>query len=125
MEERKEALLGVFEKVENLTKTSVELYKLKLIDKSSELLSGLFVNLIIFLTMLFFIAFINIALAFLIGNWIGNYGLGFLIISSFYVILAGLLYAFRKTISERVIENKLLSIFLSKNKENEKEQSKN
>lgn len=121
MKERNEILLNVFEKVENLTKTSIELYKLKIIGKSSSILSSLFINLAILLSVLFFIALINIALAFLIGKWIGSYGLGFLIIASFYLILAAIIYVFRSSISERVIENRLLNNFLSKDTENEKE----
>lgn len=121
MEGQKEIIKDIFEKVENLTSTSIELYKLKFIDKSSSILSRMFIGLAILITMLFFISFITIALAFLIGKWIGNYGLGFLIISSFYLILTVIIYVFRNSISERVIENKLLNIFLSKNTKNEKE----
>lgn len=121
MEEQKEIMKDIFEKVENLTSTSIELYKLKLINKSSSLLSALIINMLILFFALFFFAFITVAMAILIGKWLENYGYGFLIISSFYLALAVLLYAFRKPFSNRIIENKLLSIFLPKNMKNEKE----
>lgn len=121
MDEQKEALKDLFDRVEDYTSTSIELYKLKLISKSSSLLSSIFINLLIIILALFFVSFINIALAFLIGKWMGSFGLGFLIVSSFYLLLACLVYIFKGNISENIIENQLLQNFLHKNEKNEKE----
>jgi hypothetical protein len=120
MNEQKEALKNVFDSVENYTKTSVELYKLKLINKSSEIIADAFIGIALLVMALFFFSFINIALAFLIGNWMGSYPLGFLIVSSFYLLLACLVYIFKSNLSESLIENLLLKKFLSNTLENEK-----
>lgn len=119
MEEQKEALKDLFDRFENFSSTSIELYKLKLIGKTSSILASLTISIVVLIISLFFISFINIALALYIGKWMGNYGLGFLIVSSFYLLLTCLVYFFRSNISENLIENLLLRKFLSKENKNE------
>lgn len=121
MNEQKEALEELFDKVENYSKTSFALYKLQLIDKSSSLLSIVLVYIAIIVFMLFFISFINIALALFIGQWIGDYYLGFLIVSVFYLIVGGLIYWNRNKLSAYFSESVLLKLLLPKNWNYEKE----
>lgn len=121
MNEQKEALEELFDKVENYSKTSFALYKLQLIDKSSSLLSIVLVYIAIIVFMLFFISFINIALALFIGQWIGDYYLGFLIVSVFYLIVGGLIYWNKNKLSAYFSESVLLKLLLPKNWNYEKE----
>ncbi|MGV7105629.1 phage holin family protein [Flavobacterium sp. U410] len=121
MNEQKEALEELFDKVENYSKTSFTLYKLQLIDKSSSLLSIVLVYIAIIVFMLFFISFINIALALFIGQWIGDYYLGFLIVSVFYLIVGGLIYWNKNKLSAYFSESVLLKLLLPKNWNYEKE----
>lgn len=121
MNEQKEALEELFDKVENYSKTSFALYKLQLIDKSSSLLSIVLVYIAMIVFMLFFISFINIALALFIGQWIGDYYLGFLIVSVFYLIVGGLIYWNKNKLSAYFSESVLLKLLLPKNWNYEKE----
>lgn len=121
MNEQKEALEELFDKVENYSKTSFALYKLQLIDKSSSLLSIVLVYITMIVFMLFFISFINIALALFIGQWIGDYYLGFLIVSVFYLIVGGLIYWNKNKLSAYFSESVLLKLLLPKNWNYEKE----
>jgi NhaP-type Na+/H+ or K+/H+ antiporter len=71
--------------------------------------------------MLFFISFINIASALFIGQWIGDYYLGFLIVSVFYLIVGGLIYWNKNKLSAYFSESVLLKLLLPKNWNYEKE----
>lgn len=119
MKDQKIVIEDIFEKVENYTKTTFELHKLKFIGKSSSVVSVLLLYATLFIIALFFVSFINIALALLIGKWIGSYYLGFLIVSLFYLFIACLVYIFKDEISKKFQDNILLNILIS-NDEDEK-----
>ena len=58
----------------------------------------------------FFLILLNIGIAFLIGDYIGNYGYGFLIVAGFYLLLLILVVVFSKNLKDGVA-NKLLKSF--------------
>ncbi|MDK2772735.1 MAG: hypothetical protein KYX68_10990 [Flavobacterium sp.] len=120
MEEQKIIIESLFEKVENYTKTSIELYKLKFIGKSSSLAASVLVYAFLIITLLFFVSFFNIALALVLGKWIGSYFLGFLVVAIFYLAISCLVLIFRDKISKNILETILLKILVTKNNSNEK-----
>ncbi|MHB1687926.1 MAG: hypothetical protein ACYCVH_11180 [Ignavibacteriaceae bacterium] len=95
MENQANIIEDLFEKAEEYGKTSIDLFKLKAIDKSSDVLSSLASYLailfIIFITMLI----LNIGIALLIGEWLGKSYYGFFILAAFYGILGVVLFLFR------------------------------
>lgn len=121
MKDQKIVIEDIFEKVENYTKTTFELHKLKFIGKSSSVVSILLLYVTLFIIALFFVSFINIALALLIGKWIGIYYLGFLIVSLFYLFIACLVYIFKDEISKKFQDNILLKILITPDKEDQDE----
>lgn len=121
MKDQKIVIEDIFEKVENYTKTTFELHKLKFIGKSSSVVSILILYVTLFIIALFFVSFINIALALLIGKWIGIYYLGFLIVSLFYLFIACLVYIFRDEISKRFQDTILLKILITPDKDDQDE----
>lgn len=121
MKDQKIVIEDIFEKVENYTKTTFELHKLKFIGKSSSVVSVLILYVTLFIIALFFVSFINIALALLIGKWIGIYYLGFLIVSLFYLFIACLVYIFRDEISKRFQDTILLKILITPDKDDQDE----
>lgn len=58
----------------------------------------------------FFLILLNIGLAVLVGQWVGNYGYGFLIVAGFYLLLLIGVFIFGKNIKDS-IANKLLKSF--------------
>ncbi|WP_136667008.1 hypothetical protein [Flavobacterium sp. H122] len=85
----------LFDKAENYVKTSMDLFKLQLIDKSSDLIATLATKIVIVLIVSMFLFFMNIGFAIWIGQYLNNLSLGFIIISSFYLIVSIFMYCFR------------------------------
>ena len=92
--------------------TKIELTKLRTVDKSSEILS----STIVMVFMLFFISlviiFISIALALLIGNWLGAYHYGFFILGGFYALLLLIIYIQREKWIKVPVANGLINKML-------------
>ncbi|UOX32630.1 phage holin family protein [Flavobacterium sediminilitoris] len=122
IEDKATAIENLFEKAENYTKTSVELIKLSAIEKISEAISVLVSHIAIIVLVAFFLFFINIGISLWIGKLIGEYYIGFLIVSFVYLLLGLLIYKYKKKTIENPI-NELMINTLLKNKieENEKE----
>lgn len=85
----------LFEKAENYTRTSIELAKLNVIDKSSDVLSSLISRLAIAIVFVMFILLFNLGLSFWIGEMLGNFFYGFFIVAAFYLIISIVLYYYK------------------------------
>ena len=105
----------LYEKVKTYTENSIELYTLKSIEITSDIVSSIIASLALVLAFSIFILFVNIAISLLIGNLIGAYYLGFLIVSSFYIIITILIYFFNNRLIKTPIAN-LVIIKLQKYK---------
>lgn len=110
----------LYNKAALYTKTSLELAKLKAIDKTSDIISSLAVIISISMIVAMFTLFLNIGIALWIGEILNNMSLGFLIISGFYVIVAIIVYVLRKSLIKEPIDNLIVSKLLeTKNREND------
>jgi hypothetical protein len=98
----------LFDKVENYVKSSVDLFKLQLIDKSSDLISSLVAKVAIVLIVSMFLFFINIGIAIWIGEILNSLSLGFIIISGFYLITSILIYFYRNVFIKKPITNMII-----------------
>lgn len=99
----------VFDRSEQYTRTSIELLKLKLVDKSSSVISSLVYGIILLLFFtLFFIVF-NIGLSYLIGELIGHIYLGFFIVGGFYLLVGILSHFFLHKLILKILVNTILS----------------
>lgn len=78
----------LYGKGEQYAKTTIELVKLKAVDKTSEIAASIITRLSIILVITFFISALNIGIALLIGEALGVYSYGFLIVAGFYLLLA-------------------------------------
>lgn len=109
----------LFDKVENYVKSSVDLYKLQLIDKSSDLIASLVAKIAIALIVSMFLFFINIGIAIWIGEILNSLSLGFIIVSGFYLSTSILIYIYRtifikQPITDMIIKRLTKSIDLDK-----------
>ncbi|MDD7886616.1 hypothetical protein [Flavivirga sp. 57AJ16] len=100
---------SVYQKAKNYTETSIELYKLNAIDTTADIASALVLKFALVLVISIFTMFLNIAISLFIGNRIGNYYLGFLIVSIFYLIIALLIYLFNDVLIKTPITNLVIS----------------
>lgn len=105
----------LYDKAEKYSKTSVELMKLNAIDKTSDIISSLSVVISISLIVAIFTLFVNIGISLLIGKMLNDYYIGFFIVSGFYLLLAFIVYIFRKQLIKIPLDN-LIVLKLLKNK---------
>lgn len=88
----------------------LELLKMEATEKSSVIAGTTTYLVLIAVLALFFIILLNIGLGFLIGTWVDNYGLGFLILAGFYLLLILVIFLTRKAIKDKVANKIIKSI---------------
>ena len=98
-------LESLLHKATDYGKSSIELIKLKSIDKTANFVSSFLSRLTILLILTIFTLFINIGLAIWIGDLLGKIYYGFFIIGSFYALIALVLYVFRHQLLKLPIGN--------------------
>jgi hypothetical protein len=96
MEDNINLIEGLFEKTVEYGKSSLELAKLKAIDKTSDVLSTSAQHLVVLAILIFFMLFLNLGLAFWLGQLLGEIYFGFFVVSGFYGIAAILIYSFMR-----------------------------
>lgn len=100
--ENSEALL---KNAGNYANTSLELMKLRILKKMSEVISVLAYRFSVLYFFVMFSLFINIGLALFLGEILNAVYLGFLIMSLFYLMLAAVFYFFRAKLINGPIGN--------------------
>lgn len=104
----------LFEKIENYANTSIDLIKLNAIEKSADVFSSLTQLIVMFSVVAMFTLFVNIGISLYIGKILGVTYLGFIIVSAFYLLLAVLIYCFRKQFIKIPISNMIITKLLNK-----------
>lgn len=101
---------SLISKSHEYVETRLDLFKLKMVDKSSEMASAIASGIALFLV--FFIVFIiaNIGIALLIGDLIGRYYWGFFILAALYALIGLVLFKSRN----KWIKTPIISMFLNK-----------
>lgn len=101
----------LFEKLEDYSRTTIELYKLKAIDHSAQVLSSLASRMAIFLLIALFTVFISIGFAWWIGELLGKIYYGFFVVGGIYILIAVLLYNFRQQWIKYPVSNYIIIQF--------------
>ena len=94
MEDKVNMIETLLERVTELGKTSLELYKLKAIEKTSEVASTVIPRAIVFILFSTFLLFLNLGVALWLGMLMGSTFYGFFAVSAFYAVLAASVYFF-------------------------------
>lgn len=89
-----------------------ELWKLKVADRTTEATTSIATQLILAFIAVIALTLINIAVAILIGKWLGELHYGFFIVAGFYVLLGIIVYAFRKQIIQTPLYNLIINKIL-------------
>lgn len=87
MEENAKLMESILERSAEYAKTTFELAKLKALDKTTDVVSSLFPNSIVFALIVIFIFFLNIGLALWFGDILGKIFYGFFVVAGFYGLL--------------------------------------
>ena len=93
MEDNAKVIESLIEKVTEFGQTSFELVKLKAIEKSVDVISSLIPNAIVLVTLASFLVFLNLGIAFWLGEILNNSFYGFFIVAGFYGIV-GIIFHF-------------------------------
>jgi hypothetical protein len=112
MEKPKELIESLIEKGEEYGKTTLELIKLKTIDKSSDVVSNLVSWLIVILFAIMFFTLLNIAIALWLGGMMGHSWYGFFMVAGFYGILMLVFLIFRKQLVKKPVNNSIVKQLL-------------
>ncbi len=104
MEDNATPIESLFERAETYGKTTLNLLKLKTIDKTSELISIVLSWFIVIIVVALFFIILTIGIALWLGEVLGKSYYGFFIVSGFYAIL-GIIFILwgRKPITNSII----------------------
>jgi hypothetical protein len=93
MEDNAKLLESLLDKAKEYGITTYELAKLKTIDKASDIVSSLVPFLIVIILLITCMLFLNLGIAFWLGDILGKAFYGFLVVAGFYLLL-GLILRF-------------------------------
>jgi hypothetical protein len=94
---------SLFEKAKEYSKTSIELLKLKIVEKTTSLASSIVIIFIVLFCFMLFIIPFNVGIALYLGEVFGKLWYGFLIVSGFYLfVIIIILLFFRKSIKKAI-----------------------
>jgi len=112
MEDIVDSIESLLESAADYGKTSYDLVKLKTIDKTSDVVSSLIPHAVVFLVLMSFLLFLNLGVAFWLGEILRNMFYGFFVVAAFYGIIGLVLHFFmhdriKKKISDYIIKQAL------------------
>lgn len=94
MNDNEKLIESLLERTVEYGKTSFELVKLKTLDKTSEVVSSFIPHSIVFLFIASLLFFLNLGLAFWLGEIMGNNSYGFFVVAAFYGVLGIIMHFF-------------------------------
>ena len=105
MEDTEKLIESLLEKAVDYGKTSYEVVKLKTLDKTSDIVSSLLPHTIVFVVIASFMLFLNLGLAFWLGEITGTTWYGFFIVAVFYLLLGVVIHFFlHKSIKTKIFD---------------------
>ncbi len=109
MKDRAILIEMLFEKVESYTKTTLELYRLKAIDKITDVFAVIASSMIIGVIIALFFILFSLGLALYLGEVLGKSYYGFFALGGFYAIVAIIIFINRKSWLEIKLNNFIIS----------------
>ena len=113
--EGKNNLLGsLLDIATDYRETSIELVRLKVLDKTTDIVSSLVPLSIVIVFFLSFLLFVNLGIAFWLGEILGKTFYGFLVVAGFYIIAALLSHIFLYKWIKRLVGDYMVKRLLKK-----------
>jgi len=110
MEDTTKLVESLFERATEYGKTSFELVKLKALDKTSDVVSSLIPHSVVFVLIASFMLFLNLGLAFWLGEILGKIYLGFFVVAAFYGVVGIVLHFFMHKRIKKIICNYIIKL---------------
>src|SRR5450759_310816 len=112
MEENTRLLESLLESASEYGKTSLELVKLKALDKTTDIVSSLVPNTIVIVVIATFFLFLNLGLAFWLGELPGRIFYGSFVVAGFYILTGIIIHFFMHNRIKRLVGNSFIkSVF--------------
>ncbi len=105
---------ALFEKAEDYGKTTVELLKLKAVNKSADLISSVAAQVVTFIVVALFVFIVSIGASLWLGEILGKNYYGFFAVAGFYALLAIAVYLFRNEWIKNRVSDSIVCHFLKK-----------
>jgi hypothetical protein len=105
MEDNTKLIESLLERIAEYGKSSFELVKLKALDKTSDTVSSLIPHSVVMVLVAVFMLFLNLGLAFWLGEILGKTFYGFFVVAAFYGIVAIVIHFFMHERLKRIIGN--------------------
>jgi hypothetical protein len=102
----------LFEKAGEYGKTSLELLKLKAIDKSASVISSLAVKSVLLIVVVMFLLSLSIGAGLWIGELFGRPYYGFFILAGFYALVTIVFYIFRDQWIKKPVNDSMIKKIL-------------
>ena len=109
MDEQSGLIESLIEKGEQYGKTTLELIKLKALDKSADVTSSLASWIIVIVLIVLFFLILNIVIDLWIGELLGKNYFGFFAVAGFYGLLALIFGIFREKLVKKPVNNSIIS----------------
>jgi hypothetical protein len=108
MEDNAKLIEALLERATEYGKTSFELIKLKALDKTSDVVSSLIPHSVVFVLIASFMLFINLGLAFWLGEILGKTYFGFFVVAGFYGFIGIVLHFFMHKWLKKIVCNSII-----------------
>jgi len=113
MEEKYKFVESLVSSAETYSKTSVELIKLKTVDKVADIVSTLIASLPVVIALTLFFITLNFGISLWLGALMGQSYLGFFVVAGFYGLAGIILYAFRIKWIKKPLNNSMINQMLN------------
>lgn len=113
MEKQLKNFDSLVEKAETYGKTSVELIKLKTVDKVADGTSSLVAWSAVIIALILFFISLNIGVAMWIGTLIGQVYFGYFIVAGFYGLVGLILFIFKNKWIKKPLNNSMINQMLN------------
>jgi hypothetical protein len=107
MNENGKSIESLLEETVEYANTSIKLVKLKALDKTSEVISSFIPHSIVFVLIASLLFFLNLGIAFWLGEIMGNNSYGFFVVAAFYGLLGFMHDMLKKKICDYIIKQVL------------------
>lgn len=111
MEEKANIIEPLLERVEDYAKTNFQLWKLKVLNKGSDMASTIIAKGIAIIVFIMFMMLLNLGLAFWLGDLLGKIYYGFFCVAGFYLLVGLILYFARHDIKKGISDSIISEIF--------------
>jgi len=112
MEDHTKLIESLFERVTEYGKTTYELTKLKAVDKTSDVVSSFVPHSVALVLVASFLLFLNLGIAFWLGELLGKIFLGFFVVAGFYVVAGIVIHFVMHKWIKKFIRNYIVKLLL-------------